>query len=94
VRFLPEILTSEKHPHGELAFPPDGKSVFWAAMLQDGPEQTIFHSSFDGITLSRPDRSTCPLDPSTSCESIDHLGDQIHSPERDFSSLRKRESLL
>jgi len=55
VKFLPEILTVEKHPHGQLAFSPDGKSVFWSAMLQDGPEQTIFHSSFDGKALSLPE---------------------------------------
>jgi hypothetical protein len=55
VKFWPEVLTSEKHPHGQLAFSPDGKAVFWSAMLQDGPEQTIFFSVFDGKTLSRPE---------------------------------------
>jgi hypothetical protein len=55
VKFWPEVLTSEKHPHGQLAFSPDGKTVFWSAMLQDGPEQTIFFSTFDGKTLSRPE---------------------------------------
>jgi len=55
VKFVPEILTSEKHPHGQLTFSPDGKSVFWAAMLQDGPEQTIYCSTFNGKTLSRPE---------------------------------------
>jgi hypothetical protein len=55
VKFLPEILTSQRHPHGQLAFSPDGRSVFWSAMLQDGPEQTIFHCAFDGETYSRPD---------------------------------------
>jgi L-ascorbate metabolism protein UlaG (beta-lactamase superfamily) len=55
VKFLPEILTSERHPHGQLAFSPDGRSVFWSAMLQEGPEQTIFHCAFDGKTYSRPE---------------------------------------
>jgi L-ascorbate metabolism protein UlaG (beta-lactamase superfamily) len=55
VKFLPEILTAEKHPHGQLAFSPDGQDVFWSAMLQDGPEQTIFHSTFAGQTFSRPE---------------------------------------
>jgi L-ascorbate metabolism protein UlaG (beta-lactamase superfamily) len=55
VRFVPEILTSEKHPHGQLAFSPDGKNVFWSAMLQDGPEQTIYCSTFNGKTLSKPE---------------------------------------
>jgi hypothetical protein len=54
MKFLPEILTAEKHPHGQLAFSPDGTGVFWSAMLQDGPEQTIFYSAFDGKTFSRP----------------------------------------
>jgi L-ascorbate metabolism protein UlaG (beta-lactamase superfamily) len=54
VKFLPEILTSEKHPHGQVAFSPDGTGVFWSAMLQDGPEQTIFYSAFDGTAFSRP----------------------------------------
>jgi hypothetical protein len=55
VKFWPEILTSEKHPHGQLAFSPDGKSVYWSAMLKDGPEQTIFFSTFDGKILSHPE---------------------------------------
>lgn len=55
VKFLPEVLTAEKHPHGALTFSPDGRSVFWSAMLQDGPAQTIYHSSFNGSTLSRPE---------------------------------------
>jgi len=54
VKFWPEVLTAEKHPHGQLAFSPDGTGVFWSAMLQDGPEQTIFYSAFDGKTFSRP----------------------------------------
>jgi len=54
VKFCPEVLTSEKHPHGQLAFSPDGTGVFWSAMLADGPEQTIFYSAFDGKTFSRP----------------------------------------
>ena len=54
VKFWPEVLTAEKHPHGQLAFSPDGTGVFWSAMLQDGPEQTIFWSAFDGKTFSRP----------------------------------------
>ena len=54
VKFAPEILTVEKHPHGQLAFSPDGKSIYWSAMLADGPEQTIFFSTFDGKIISRP----------------------------------------
>jgi len=54
-KFWADILTAEKHPHGQLAFSPDGKGVFWAAMLQDGPDQTIFHSAFDGKVFSRPE---------------------------------------
>jgi len=53
-RFWPDVLTAEKHPHGQLAFSPDGKGVFWSAMLQDGPGQTIFWSAFDGKAFSRP----------------------------------------
>ena len=55
VKFLPEVLTSENCPHGQLAFSLDGQNVFWSAILRDGPEQTIFHSAFDGKTLSRPE---------------------------------------
>jgi hypothetical protein len=54
VKFLSEILTAEKHPHGQLAFFPDGTGVFWSAMLKDGPEQTIFVSEFDGKSYTRP----------------------------------------
>ena len=54
VKFCPEILTAEKHPHGQMAFSPDGTGVFWSAMLQDGPEQTIYYSAFDGKAFSRP----------------------------------------
>jgi hypothetical protein len=55
VKFLPDILTSEKHPHGQLAFSHDGRLVLWSAMIEDGPEQTIFFSSFDGQKISPPE---------------------------------------
>jgi len=55
VKFAPEILTSDKHPHGQLAFSPDGNTVLWSAMLQDGPEQTIYCSTFNGKTVSKPE---------------------------------------
>lgn len=55
VKLLPEILTSEKHPHGQLAFSPDGKLALWSAMLADGPEQTIFFSTYNGQNISRPE---------------------------------------
>lgn len=54
VKFLPGVLTAEKHPHGQLAFSPDGRAVFWSAMLEDGPDQTIFTSAFDGREVSPP----------------------------------------
>ena len=52
--FWPDVLSAENCPHGQLAFSPDGKGVFWSAILQDGPEQTIFWSAFDGKAFSRP----------------------------------------
>jgi hypothetical protein len=54
-RFFPEILASENCPHGQLAFSTDGRTVFWSAIIQDGPEQTIFFSRFDGKTFSKPE---------------------------------------
>jgi 2-polyprenyl-3-methyl-5-hydroxy-6-metoxy-1,4-benzoquinol methylase/L-ascorbate metabolism protein UlaG (beta-lactamase superfamily) len=54
VKFWPEVLTVGYHPHGQLAFAPDGTGVFWSAMPGDGPDQTIFYSVFDGKGFSRP----------------------------------------
>jgi len=54
VKFWTEALTPENCPHGQLAFLPDGTGVFWSAILEDGPEQTIFWSAFDGKTFSPP----------------------------------------
>lgn len=54
VPFLPDILTADKCPHGQLAFTPDGNTVLWSAMLADGPEQTIFFSTREGAGYSRP----------------------------------------
>ena len=54
VRFWPEILSTERCPHGQLAFSSDGKGVFWSAILQPGPEQTIYFSAFEGKAFSKP----------------------------------------
>jgi hypothetical protein len=54
VKFWPEVLSAKRCPHGQMAFSPDGKGVFWSAMIQEGPEQTIYYSAFDGKTLSGP----------------------------------------
>ena len=54
-KFWPEILTAEAHPHGQLAFWPDGRGVFWSAIPPDAPDQTIFSSAFDGRTFSKPE---------------------------------------
>jgi L-ascorbate metabolism protein UlaG (beta-lactamase superfamily) len=53
-KFWPEVLSAKRCPHGQLAFSPDGKGVFWSAMLQEGPEQTIYYSAFDGKAFSGP----------------------------------------
>ena len=50
-KLLPEILTSEKHPHGKLAFSSDGKLVLWSAMLADGPEQAKTSSARNSIAI-------------------------------------------
>jgi hypothetical protein len=62
VPFAADILTSEKHPHGQLSFSPDGQSLYWSAMLADGPEQTIFFSTFDGKVISKPMRAPFSAD--------------------------------
>jgi len=54
VKFWPEVLSAKRCPHGQLAFYPDGTGVFWSAMLQEGPEQTIYYSAFDGQAFSGP----------------------------------------
>jgi hypothetical protein len=54
VKFAPQILTSEKHPHGQLIFAPNDKTIYWTAAINDGPEQTIVSSTFDGKVLSAP----------------------------------------
>jgi hypothetical protein len=62
VKFAPEILTSWKYPHGSLTFTPDGKTVYWSAMLRKGPEQTIFSSTLDGPGLSTPAKASFAAD--------------------------------
>jgi Tol biopolymer transport system component/L-ascorbate metabolism protein UlaG (beta-lactamase superfamily) len=54
VKFWPDILAAGACPHGQLAFSPDGTGVFWSAILQPGPEQTIYFSAFDGMAFSKP----------------------------------------
>jgi TolB protein len=54
--------------HGSLTFSPASDEVFWSAFLNDGPEETLFFSTFDGRHLSTPER-------------IDHLADlNDHAP--------------
>jgi hypothetical protein len=54
VKFWPEVLAVGRCPHGQLAFSPHGTDVFWSAILQPGPEQTIYFSAFDGKAFSKP----------------------------------------
>jgi hypothetical protein len=56
VPFASDILTAEKHPHGQLSLSSDMKEAFWSAMLADGPEETVFFSTFDGNAISKPTR--------------------------------------
>jgi hypothetical protein len=60
--FASQVLTSEKHPHGQLIFAPDGKTIYWAAAINDGPEQTIVSSTFDGKVLSAPIKASFAAD--------------------------------
>ena len=55
VKFLPDILTAEKYPHGQLAFSPNNKLLLWSAMLAKGPEQTIFYSTYSNRAVSKPE---------------------------------------
>jgi len=52
--FAPDILSSDKHPHGHLTFSADGKAIYWSAYQEGSSGQTIFFSLFDGVQLSRP----------------------------------------
>ncbi|MCP4685494.1 MAG: hypothetical protein GY867_08590, partial [bacterium] len=56
VKFLPELISADKHPHGSLTFTPDGNAAYWSAFLDEGPEQTIYFAEFDGrrVTAPRP----------------------------------------
>ena len=54
VRFAPEVLSVERHPHGSLTFSSNGREIYWSAFLEEGPEQTVFYSVFDGDSLSTP----------------------------------------
>jgi hypothetical protein len=60
--FAHEILSSQLHPHGSLAFSNDGRSIYWSAMLKDGPQQTIFCSEFDWKSLSMPRKADFAAD--------------------------------
>jgi len=54
IQFAPEVLTADKKPHGSLSFAPDGSEILWSAFLDDGPEETIYSSTFDGVSLGSP----------------------------------------
>jgi len=58
VVFASDILTAEKHPHGSLAFSANGDDIYWSAFFADGPDQTIYHSTFIGESLSAPEVAT------------------------------------
>lgn len=58
VMFASDILTAEKHPHGSLTFSANGDDIYWSAFLADGPDQTIYHSTFNGESLSAPQVAT------------------------------------
>ncbi len=60
--FAAAILSSNNHPHGHLTFSNDGRSVYWSAMLKDGPEQTIFFSNYDGESLTKPAKAPFAAD--------------------------------
>jgi Tol biopolymer transport system component len=54
LRLAPEILSAERHPHGTLTFSPNGREIYWSAFVEEGPEQPVFFSIFDGDSLSAP----------------------------------------
>lgn len=56
IPFAAEVLTAERHPHGCLAFTPDGKRIYWSAYAgKNDRTSKIFISEFDGETLSAPE---------------------------------------
>ena len=52
--FAGNFLSADKYPHGQLSFSPDGTTAFWSAMPAEGPQQTIFFSTFDGKVIFKP----------------------------------------
>jgi hypothetical protein len=75
--FSPDILTKEKHPHSALNFSPDCNTLFWSAMLADGPEQTLFFSTFDGKTISKPMVAPFAADSGNGGPSISQDGNRL-----------------
>jgi len=68
IQFAPDVIPGSCLLHGSLTFSPSSDEVFWSAFIDDGPEETLFHSTFDGTGLSVPAR-------------LDHLTDlNDHAP--------------
>lgn len=74
--FAPQILTSEKFPHGHLNISKDGKTLYWATMKNR--ENTILYSRFDGKTLTKPERAEFAAEKGTGGPSISYDGKRIY----------------
>ena len=90
VRFAPAVLSAERHPHGSLTFSPNGREIYWSAFLEEGPEQSVFVSMFDGDSLSTP--KIAPFAPEyAGGPSLSHDGQRIvfnsrlAQPDRDHA---------
>lgn len=76
-KFLPEVLTRQRYPHGQLAFSLDGREVYWSAMLRDGPEQTIYYSVYDGKNYSPPQRAPFAADSGNGGPAFSYDGNRL-----------------
>jgi len=76
-KFEPKILSAEKHPHGQLAFSPDGKEVFWSAMLREGPEQTIYYIMYNGEKYTNPQRAPFAADSGNGGPAFSYDGNRL-----------------
>lgn len=59
IEFAPTILSGASLPHSRLIIAPDGEDLYWNGHPRAGGEAVLFHSTFDGTSLTTP----APLEP-------------------------------
>jgi hypothetical protein len=77
IPFAPEVLSTEYLVHSSLNFSPQSDELYWSALLDGGPEETLLFSAFDGVTLGWPERMLSLTGLNDHGPAVSHDGDKI-----------------